>query len=72
MVKVMDPVHLKSVKDRWEKIYASIEIHAHLSSNTLIDILRDTGSDMGAQMDLFQSFVTESRKLAFDLSSIFS
>ena len=72
IVKVMDPVPLKSVKDRWKKIYASREIHAHLSSNTLTDILRDTGSDMAARMDLFQSFITESRKLAFDLSSIFS
>ena len=72
MVRLMDPVPLKSVKDRWEKLCASRDIHAHLSSNTLTDILRDAGSDMGAQMDLFQSLITESRKLAFDLSSIFS
>ena len=72
MVRLMDPVPLKSVKDRWEKLYASREIEAHLSPNTLTDILRDAGSDMGAQMDLFQSLITESKKLAFDLSSIFS
>ena len=66
------PIPLKSVKDRWEKLYLSREIQAHLSSNTLTDILRDAGSDMAAQMDLFQSLITESRKLAFDLSSIFS
>ena len=72
VVRLMDPVPLKSVKDRWEKLYASREIQAHLSSNTLTDILRDAGSDMAAQMDLFQSLITESRKLAFDLSSIFS
>ncbi len=72
VVRLMDPVPLKSVKDRWEKLYVSREIQAHLSSNTLTDILRDTGSDIGAQMDLFQSLITESRKLAFDLSSIFS
>ena len=72
VVRLMDPVPLKSVKDRWEKLYLSREIQAHLSSNTLTDILRDAGSDMGAQMDLFQSLIRESRKLAFDLSSIFS
>lgn len=72
VVRLMDPVPLKSVKDLWEKLYLSREIQAHLSSNTLTDILRDAGSDMGAQMDLFQSLITESRKLAFDLSSIFS
>ena len=72
VVRLMDPVPLKSVKDRWEKLYASREIQAHLSSNTLTEILRDAGSDMAAQMDLFQSLITESRKLAFDLSSIFS
>ncbi len=72
VVRLMDPVPLKSVKDWWEKLYVSREIQAHLSSNTLTDILRDTGSDMGAQMDLFQSLITESRKFAFDLSSIFS
>jgi transposase len=72
VVRLMDPVPLKSVKERWEKLYASRGIEAHLSPNTLTGILRDTGSDMGAQMDLFQSLVTESGKLAFDLSSIFS
>ncbi|EQD68249.1 transposase (IS4), partial [mine drainage metagenome] len=72
MVRLMDPVPLKSVKDRWEKLYVSREIEAHLSPNTLTDILRESGSDMGAQMDLFQSLITESKKLAFDLSSIFS
>ncbi|MCL6091204.1 MAG: hypothetical protein M1393_09230 [Candidatus Thermoplasmatota archaeon] len=68
----MDPVPLKSVKDRWEKLSISREIEAHLSPNTLTDILRDIGSDLDAQMDLFQSLITESKKLAFDLSSIFS
>ena len=72
VVWLMDPVPLKSVKDRWKKLYVSRDIHAHLSFNTLTDILRDTGSDMDAQMDLFQLLITESRKLAFDLSSIFS
>ncbi len=72
VIRLMDPVPLKSVKDRWEKLYLSREIQAQLSSNTLTDILRDAGSDMAAQMDLFQSLITESRKLAFDLSSIFS
>ncbi|OWP56859.1 MAG: hypothetical protein B2I17_03615 [Thermoplasmatales archaeon B_DKE] len=47
-------------------------MEAHLSPNTPTDILRDTGSDEGAQMDLFQSLITRSKKLAFDLSSIFS
>ena len=72
VVRLMDPVPLKSVKDRWEKLHVSREIKAHLSPNTLTDILTDIGSDMGAQMDLFQSLITESKKLAFDLSSIFS
>ncbi|QRF76063.1 Transposase [Thermoplasmatales archaeon] len=72
MVRLMEPVPLKSVKDRWEKLYVSREMEAHLSPNTLTGILRDTGSDEGAQMDLFQSLITESKKLAFDLSSIFS
>jgi transposase len=72
VVRLMDSVPLKSVKDRWEKMYISREINAHLSPNTITEILRETGSDMGAQMDLFQSLITESGKLAFDLSSIFS
>jgi len=72
MVRLMEPVPLRSVKDRWEKLYVSREMEARLSPNTLTDILRDTGSDEGAQMDLFQSLITGSKKLAFDLSSIFS
>ena len=72
MVRLLDPVPLESVKDRWEKLHVSREIETHLSPNTLTDILRETGSDTGAQMDLFQSLITGSKKLAFDLSSIFS
>jgi hypothetical protein len=58
MVRLMDPVPLKSVKDIWEKLYFSTEIQVHLSSNTLTDVLRDTGSDVEAQMNMFQLFIT--------------
>ena len=50
MVRLMDPVPLNSVKDRWEKLCASRDIHAHLSSNTLTDILRDAGFVYGSSI----------------------
>lgn len=55
-----------------EEAFCSKQVGAHLSPNTLTDILRYVGSDMSSQMQFFQSLITESGKLAFDLSSIFS
>jgi len=43
----MDPVLLKSVKDRWRSLYASRKIEDHLSPNALKEVLGDAGSDMG-------------------------
>lgn len=72
VVRLIDPVPLKSVKERWEKLYLSTVMQAHLSPNTLTDLLKETGSDMGSQYDLFSDLMRSSDKLAFDLSSIFS
>ena len=72
VVRLLDPIPLKSVKERWEKLHMSTEIHAHLSPNALTDLLREIGSDMSGQYAFFQSLMKGSNKLAFDLSSIFS
>jgi transposase len=72
VVRLMDPVPMKSVKERWEKLHMSTLMHPHLSPNTLTDLLRDTGSDLSGQYDFFQEMISGSEKLAFDLSSIFS
>ena len=72
VVRLFDPVPLKSVKDRWEKLHLSTLIHASLSPNTLGDTLRETGSDMAGQYDFFSDMMEDSDKLALDLSSIFS
>lgn len=72
VVRLIDPVPLKSVKERWEKLHLSTMMQPHLSPNTLTDLLKETGSDMGSQYDLFSDLMRSSGKLAFDLSSIFS
>jgi transposase len=72
VVRLVDPVPLKSVKERWEKIHMSTVIQAHLSPNTLTELLKETGSNMGSQYDFFTTLMKNSSKLAFDLSSIFS
>jgi len=72
VVRLLDSVPLKSVKERWEKLHLSTILHPHLSPNSLSDLLRDIGSDMSGQYDLFQMLMQGSNRLAFDLSSIFS
>ena len=72
VVRLLDPIPLKSVKERWEKLHISTVMHPHLSPNSLTDLLRDTGSDMSGQYDFFQAMMNGSNRLAFDLSSIFS
>ena len=72
VVRLMDPVPLKSIRERWEKLHISTILHPHLSPNSLTDLLRDTGSDLSGQYDFFRDLISGSEKLAFDLSSIFS
>ena len=69
-VRLIEPVPLKSVMERWEKLYMSMQIKARLSPNTLTGLLRDLGS--ASHHGLFRELMQDSRKLAFDLSSIFS
>ena len=71
-VRLIEPVPMKSVKERWEKLDMSRIINPHLSPNSLTELLRDAGSDLSSQYDFFQELINRSEKLAFDLSSIFS
>ena len=72
VVRLIDYTPLKMVKERWDKLYMSRYINAHVSSNTLTDLLVETGSDISSQYNLFNDLMHDSMKLAFDLSSIFS
>ncbi|MCL4391297.1 MAG: transposase [Candidatus Parvarchaeota archaeon] len=72
VVRLLDPVPLKSVEDRWEKLHLSTTIDAAVSRNTLSAVLREVGSDTAAQLGLFRELMSSSERLAFDMSSIFS
>ena len=72
MVRAQDPRPLKLMKSAWEKMYASTQIDASLSENTISEKLRIIGSDVVAQTGFFQSLTTKGDKVLFDLSSIFS
>lgn len=63
---------IKIMKTRWEKLYASTEMEAHLSPDVVSATLKIIGSDYDAQRRLYSSLMTGSRYLIFDLSSIFS
>lgn len=71
-VRVLGNVPLKLVKDRWEKLHLSTMMDAHLSQNTLSEVLREIGRDYASQKAFFDLLMSGSRKLVFDLSSIFS
>ena len=72
MLRNLGTAPIKLMKTRWEKLYASKEIEAHLSANTVSTTLRIVGADYDAQRRLFAKLLSGSRYLVFDLSSIFS
>ena len=53
VVSLIEPVPMKSVKERWEKLDTSRIIKPRLSSNSLTELLRDSGSDLYDQYDSF-------------------
>ena len=72
MIRAQDPRPIKYMKSAWEKMYASTQIDASLSENTISEKLRSIGSDVVSQMRFFQSLTTRGDRILFDLSSIFS
>ena len=72
IVKTIRPVPLKLIQTQWTKLHLSQTIDASLSPNTLSDVLREVGRDYASQKEFFDSLITDSRFMAFDLSSIFS
>lgn len=72
IVKTIRPLPLRLIKSAWEKLFISQEINAALSPNTLSDTLHEVGASYTSQKAFFDSIMSNSRMLAFDLSSIFS
>lgn len=72
IVKTIRPLPLRLIKSAWEKLFISQEINAALSPNTLSDTLHEVGASYTSQKEFFDSIMSNSRMLAFDLSSIFS
>jgi len=72
IVKTIQPLPLRLIKSRWEKLHISQKIDASLSPNTLSDVLREIGKNYASQKEFFDRLMVESKTLIFDLSSIFS
>jgi hypothetical protein len=72
MIRVQDNKPIRYMKSAWEKLYASTQIDASLSENTISEKLRMIGSDIVSQTRFFQSLTTNGDRILFDLSSIFS
>lgn len=72
IVKTLQPLPLRLIKSRWEKLHLSQKIDASLSPNTLSDVLREIGKDYASQKEFFDGLMVDSKTLIFDLSSIFS
>jgi len=71
IVKTIQPLPLRLIKSRWEKLHISQKIDASLSPNTLSEVLRDIGKDYASQKEFFDELMVDSKTLIFDLSSIF-
>ena len=63
LIRFIDLVPLGSAKERWERLHISTFMNAHLSPNTLTDLLHQTGSDMASQYPFFQDLVLGSKSL---------
>ena len=72
MIRNVAPTPIKLMKARWEKLFTSTEMDAHLSPNSVSAMLRSIGSDYDAQRRFFASMIRGSKYLIFDMSSIFS
>ena len=72
IVKTIQPLPLRLIKSRWEKLHISQDIDASLSPNTISDVLREIGKDYASQKEFFDELMVDSKTLIFDLSSIFS
>jgi len=72
MIRAQDNKPIRYMKSAWEKLYASTQIDASLSENTISEKLRVIGSDIVSQTRFFQSLTTNGDRILFDLSSIFS
>ncbi len=72
MIRNIAPTPIKLLKTRWEKLFTSTEIDAHLSPNSVSAMFKSIGSDYDAQRTFFKSMIDGSRYLIFDMSSIFS
>ena len=72
MVKTVQPLPLRLIQSRWEKLAASHSINASLSPNTVSKILHEIGADVASQNKFFDVLMSDTHMLAFDLSSVFS
>lgn len=72
IVKTIEPLPLKLISSRYEKLALSNTIDAALSPNTLSKVLHEVGPNLVAQRSFFDSIMKGSHTLAFDLSSFFS
>ncbi|OWP57182.1 MAG: hypothetical protein B2I17_02050 [Thermoplasmatales archaeon B_DKE] len=69
MTRLLDPVPMRSVRERWDKLYLSRDMDAHIFPDSISTILRDIGMDQEARDSLFSDLMAGSQKLTFDLSS---
>ena len=60
------------MKTKWEKNYASFEIKAYLSANTVSSTLKIKGLNYDAQRKLFTKILTGTKYIIFDLLAMFT
>lgn len=72
ITQVIRQTPIRLMKTRWEKLYLSQDIHAALSPHSVSETLRRVGMDWAAQKTFFDTLLTSSKYLIYDLSSLFS
>jgi len=72
IVKTIEPLPIKLIGSRWEKLYLSQTMKACLSPKTISKLLKEIGSDWTSQNTFFESILMNKKVLFFDLSSIFT
>ena len=71
-IRLIQQSPIRLMKTKWEKLYLSDELEAALSPNSLSEKLRIIGSNWSSQKEFFDTLLSGSKYLIYDLSSIFS
>lgn len=72
LMKLLEDLPIKRMKQFWEKTYLSLETMVSLSPKSISSMYTALGKNLRSQYEYFNHFIKKEELYAYDLSSIFS